>query len=133
MQKTEYTLTAIFRDESGKCWKSTIWSHYPNVPAAASAIEKLIEKFRGSASEIIDYTITQNGIDEEKDRFCMNCTQELMQKQIAAGGNGFSRSEMDGTFWTFRGIYDREGKQACIDVLNNYEYKPPKRQTRGYA
>lgn len=54
----EYTLTAIFRDKSGKCWKSTIWSHYSSVQEAASAINRLIKKHRGSAAEIVDYTIT---------------------------------------------------------------------------
>lgn len=55
----KYTLTAIFRDNNGKCWKSTIGKDYDSVQSAVFVIENLIERYRGSASEIIDYTITR--------------------------------------------------------------------------
>lgn len=48
----KYTLTAIFRDTAGKCWKCTIGRDYDSVQSAVSAIERLIERYHGSGTEI---------------------------------------------------------------------------------
>lgn len=51
---------------------------------------------------------------------------------INAGGKE-KDADRNITYWTLRGIYEREGKTALDEFVKNFKYHIPKPQLRGYA
>lgn len=70
---------------------------------------------------------------EESEKLINEYVDYIIEEYIKAGGRS-ENADRNSTYWTLRGIYDREGKESLEQFMRNW--KPhicAKKSDRGYA
>ena len=66
---------------------------------------------------------------QEAENYAEECLARFLKKYEQTGGNAeeISETARDGIYYTFLGMYMRDGKAACDDLISAWNHAPSER------